>query len=327
MKTRIKPQLLFTHLTHFTPSLHSRLAKFTGHLILPPTIARHGIVYICPICASNFIAFSEEENSLIDTEEFTLDHIPPESVGGKLKSVVCKSCNNQAGHKYDHIIKQQLTELLFNKRIPQSSLKAYSIIEGVDERKFNGSISIREDREIEISLQTGGKIKDPKLLEWLKDPGKNFSIKTTFQQADLNLVGKAYLKIAYLACFNHWGYDFVFSQTGLEIRKILTGNAIYPIENTPLIISDDPNLINKIPLDISLIKKPISRQSFLVTFPIYLKEYECEFIASVIIPKNGEWDKLSTLNSDLKEVIPIEYTFEILFKPMLNKIYNDYTME
>lgn len=45
-------------------------------------------VYLCPICLNQVIYI--KDNVLHLTEEFTGDHYPPESVGGRKKALVCK---------------------------------------------------------------------------------------------------------------------------------------------------------------------------------------------------------------------------------------------
>lgn len=48
--------------------------------------------YLCPLCLSSF------GESALESGDLTLEHVPPESQGGKGIILTCKGCNNRAGH-------------------------------------------------------------------------------------------------------------------------------------------------------------------------------------------------------------------------------------
>ncbi len=64
-------------------------------------------LYACPSCKRLLPV------TALDTGELTLEHVPPDSVGGKGIALTCKSCNSTAGHTVDAAIhgRKRLTDL------------------------------------------------------------------------------------------------------------------------------------------------------------------------------------------------------------------------
>ena len=50
----------------------------------------------CPICLRSFTRDAAEKGQTV-----TLEHVPPETLGGSVKCLTCKPCNNSAGRKLD----------------------------------------------------------------------------------------------------------------------------------------------------------------------------------------------------------------------------------
>ncbi|MBI2907926.1 MAG: hypothetical protein HYX92_09750 [Chloroflexi bacterium] len=51
--------------------------------------------YICPLCMRGFLPAALDENVL------TLEHVPPQALGGKRILLTCCECNNRAGRELD----------------------------------------------------------------------------------------------------------------------------------------------------------------------------------------------------------------------------------
>ena len=157
-----------------------------------------------------------------------MDHFPPENVGGKLKAIVCKPCNSRAGHDYDYITKEFLNELGFHKRIPFSiiEIKKQTITDIVG--RYSGTIGIDVTGGIEFSFKPKPNYKAPPLDKFLAENlhTPNWKAEVTVPQVDKEKVSKALLKAAYLTCYNHWGYVFIFSDTAQYIRQTLAGSKL-----------------------------------------------------------------------------------------------------
>ena len=51
--------------------------------------------YVCPLCMRAFTRYA------LAAKELTLEHVPPESLGGRRLVLTCRHCNNRAGAKVD----------------------------------------------------------------------------------------------------------------------------------------------------------------------------------------------------------------------------------
>ena len=52
--------------------------------------------YLCPLCLDVLLTVDEFE-----TGELTVEHVPPEALGGRDLVLTCKACNNHAGSNFD----------------------------------------------------------------------------------------------------------------------------------------------------------------------------------------------------------------------------------
>jgi hypothetical protein len=174
-----------------------------------------------------------DDSSLFTTGvEFSLDHLPPESVGGFEKVVVCKVCNNFAGTNYEASLKQKFEDMSFNTRTPGATAKAKSAIRNVPGR-YSSKVTIRPEGQFDISFKPNPKAHVPHLDKWLAESPNDptWTADVTMPYADETKVSRSMLKAAYLYCFTAWGYEFAFSYTGSKIRRIICYTDEYPLKN------------------------------------------------------------------------------------------------
>lgn len=75
-------------------------------------------LYICPCCRVGF-----PEDAVDDERGLTLEHVPPEAMGGRGMLLSCQRCNNNAGSKFekhsvDHYRFDNLMEVSIPKGVP-----------------------------------------------------------------------------------------------------------------------------------------------------------------------------------------------------------------
>jgi hypothetical protein len=175
---------------------------------------------LCPLCLQ---AYSEDAIDL-EEPELTEEHIIPESLGGKLVTLSCKSCNSTHGSKLDSHLVQMMRS--------QDSLA------GLGTLPLKGRIGIAENQlpaQFDVSDRTfrvgGGK---PAVVD---------EIKNMFQQGridsiDLNfslgyIPGRAYLallRIAYLAMFRELGYPYILSPAAGVVREMISRSELPPAD-------------------------------------------------------------------------------------------------
>lgn len=84
-----------------TPSLKERLFECYAANLSACEPGLHG-VFRCPICLREF------GREAIDSNEVTKEHVPGESLGGRVWTLTCRDCNNAAGSE----LESELTERL-----------------------------------------------------------------------------------------------------------------------------------------------------------------------------------------------------------------------
>jgi hypothetical protein len=109
---------------------------------------------LCPICWQMF-----ERTHLDDPQTLTLDHVPPESLGGKDADgvLLCGNCNHSLGSKVDRPLKQTMQAADFAAGSPGSSVNArlsLGKMSGID-------VEIRNSEEGALKILIDGRRVNP----------------------------------------------------------------------------------------------------------------------------------------------------------------------
>ncbi len=216
---------------------------------------------ICPICTGVFYEYDLKKSA---ENHLTLEHVPPESVGGKVRALVCKDCNTKSGTLLDSHLNKMFDHEDFVKRTPNSEF--YTKI------SHNGSIvsskvRITGDRTVVFDLDT--KHSNPKYTENITNhfkslnPEKKFQLQmagiTNMRNANISL-----LRIAYLQLFSTFGYCILLIPGLKKVREQIMN----PDEK---ILPDWYSLGYKFSGEdcgISIITEPVELRSFLVIFDL-----------------------------------------------------------
>ena len=75
--------------------------------------------YACPTCCE---VFFEKDLSPQLPLYLTLEHVPPESMGGKGMTLTCNKCNSKSGSDLDKVLLTYLEELDFKTFLPNSKI-------------------------------------------------------------------------------------------------------------------------------------------------------------------------------------------------------------
>ncbi len=175
--------------------------------------------FICPLCLKLFNVgqLGEQVNSYI-----TIEHVPPEILGGKPIVLTCKDCNSTCGHDVDVYLRNEIEHLeraYFNG--PKGHFSKYS----------HGGVEVNaitnEDKDGTVNISIERKRNSPIVF--------NTFIESVDASADdLNIDGRlilgdhkrnvikadiAILKSAYLYAFYKLGYKYILSTKLDAIRK------------------------------------------------------------------------------------------------------------
>lgn len=302
-ETSVKKETLKAYLFTYFKSLNKFPDKYLSLFFVDPINPPEHFAYLCPLCLKNGIIV-ERTIGIGMHDEFSLDHFPPESVGGFQTMLVCKKCNNEAGKLYDFSLKEKIQNMAFHNKVPSASLKSKSKITDVT-GNYPSKLTIDEKGEMEISLKPFEKIHAPYLDEFIEYSKTNsdYKIDLTFKIPDESKVFKALLKTAYLACFELWGYDFIFSETGEIIKSVLNGEAEYPVKNIFFWVGDSikENKIEHFPLGVCYLKDPAEFKSFTVNIRVVDTETGYGNMAVILIPgpNKEDWENLNHIEATI----------------------------
>jgi len=215
--------------------------------------------FLCPLCLRLFL------RSELDEQDLSLDHVPPQSVGGTKCTLTCTSCNNEAGKTLDSALKRKLAIEDFQAGILGARLdvrfspgediwlpaKAHRHQPGglILEDFLNPKRSHPDDRQHAQELLATG-VPDVQIQHL--QPG--------WRRIDVAL-----LRIAYLYAFSVLGYGLILNPIIQKVREqvnkpekhILPGRWMLPVKSPP------PSTIS-----LNVVRMPEYLQSFLVIFEL-----------------------------------------------------------
>ena len=114
MNKKVTKEILLKHFGYFGQSLSKFSDKYQKEIFKESNNIPQHAIYFCPLCLKNHIIALE--SGIYYTSEFSLDHYPPQNVGGKDTILTCKTCNNNAG----------TYEVELEKKMDYEALKNYS---------------------------------------------------------------------------------------------------------------------------------------------------------------------------------------------------------
>lgn len=311
-------ETLLKHISdYFDPSLKHFPQKYLKLFLNDGDLIPIHVAYLCPLCITNIIIVLYEEKEVRATANFDLDHYPQKSIGGESTILVCKACNNRAGHNYEFALKDHLYLSSFSRDKDSHKVVVKSSIPNVG--IFKSKLWKNENGEWEISLKPKADIKIKPLDEWIE-----YSKTNTDWTMQINIpspqdihINKGMIKTAYLYCFALWGYEFAFSKAGDLFRMILSDKMDYPISVLPLKLDKEatPNY-DSIPTGVCYISKPEELKSLVVNIRVKDKVKGLESIHPVFIP-NPTKTGIEDLNK-IQKVMNDNITGDISITPLLS---------
>jgi hypothetical protein len=197
-------------------------------------------VFICPLC---YQIFTRDKIK----SDLSLAHVWPDSLGGKLKTLACKPCNNQKiGSKLEsHLVKSienPYKERLFPDAESNKSLGIKTSIANIDNQdRLQDRLNILRDRAFASFTQSFTQQKNghfsycaerlflieidsttsnTNILRWRVEEGQSFTIQTT-ETFIQNRVDLTYLHFAYMSLFHYFGYEWIFTPFAQKIKQQL----------------------------------------------------------------------------------------------------------
>ncbi|MBI5929811.1 MAG: hypothetical protein HY862_10910 [Chloroflexi bacterium] len=240
--------LYSTNLTRVREALGSQLH-------VEPAI--DGIMF-CPICLR---IFSCED---LQSGDLTLEHVPPEKLGGKIRTVTCKKCNNDNGTLLDsHLIRKVQLDGFF-AGTSQSPIDVEVDISD----SIRMPVNLFHDQHSNFTIVPPRKIqkKQSHLVEAFTKQvteGKVQKVHIRGRAYKNFNVNKALLRVGYLWAFSVFGYGFIIGPNLKEIRSQIREMS-QPVQS-PTWSSLEYDIPDKF-LGINVIKSPKEALAFFVVF-------------------------------------------------------------
>ena len=175
-------------------------------------------LYYCPICSLGY-----PESSAITGDSLTIEHIPPESAGGKPILLTCRNCNSLAGHTVDVSVSSknkfaEFENIMFGEdkgTIPFATLSLGDL-----------QIATSIHKENSLDIRPLEKANSPTIIDKYKKHLMNHSHDLQFKLSishkyDSRLFKLSYLKSAFLLLFAWLGYRYAFDTRLNGVRQQL----------------------------------------------------------------------------------------------------------
>jgi hypothetical protein len=222
---------------------------------------------LCPLCLN---LYNRSTLTNEDTKNpLTLEHIPPEKLGGKPKILTCKQCNNKSGNKLDVALIEHLKMQPFFKLQDGAEVKLPKVTINHDDGKITSSATLRLEKKNTFFFKLNIRDKEEprqKAFETLHTK-KNIQTDFHFHSPNIKLVQIALLRIAYLKAYQRFGAIFIANAKYNSIRE--------QIKNPEKEILPSFGVIHPEKVTIKegmyVIQGPDKYKSLLVTFPITQK--------------------------------------------------------
>lgn len=217
--------------------------------------------FICPIC---FKLFTRQALSKEYADHLSLEDVPPRSLGGRVSTLTCKVCNNQAGSQLENHLRKKLRADEFFEGVPGVPIETH--FEPAPSVDLAAVTQLAGDRSIEVICDPDRS--DPGALDrfYALSPETAMSSFTLrfLPGYKINRPEAALLRIAYLLAFSQFGYGFLMNPNLVQVRQQIQHSAEKLLPSWGLLRSDFPDEL----AGISVIDEPPSLRSFLVVFDL-----------------------------------------------------------
>jgi hypothetical protein len=277
-------------------------------------------IFVCPTCFRYF-----RRNALdMDESPITIEHVPPESLGGLPITLTCRICNNWAGRELESSLCHLLDVLEFSSGIPGASVDAR--VEFRDIAVVNAELEFRPN--MHLTIGTSEDRTNPEEILKLKSSAGNNPPELVFnfrgkrgRQIKAKRAECAILRIAYLFAFAQFGYAFIMPSPISQVRSqfLNPDEEILPFWGIARAdhLSDDY-------LGVCFVRKPDSLRSFACVFDLVTSLSKHRYIVLLPGPENLSTDVYITISKQESELanydlqlLPLQADKRLLTDPSL----------
>lgn len=214
----------------------------------------------CPIC---FRVFDRSMMSYL-----SLEHVPPKSLGGKVRTITCTECNNKAGAHLEGHLTNSVKFTGFLQGVPGAEFNATYTVNGSD---FPLQATVRHPNPHNWHLIGDPKRTKPGEIERaeakLREDTEDACFTIHFEPFIPSRSDIAVLRIAYLWAFSVFGYSFLIDRNLEIIRQQINSPRTKILSADWIITADFPDEL----IGINMIIEPEILRSFLVVVDLVEK--------------------------------------------------------
>lgn len=174
--------------------------------------------FICPLCRRifNIGQLREKVNDYI-----TIEHVPPENLGGKPIVLTCKDCNSTCGHDLDVYLRNEMEHherAYFNGSKGHFSKYCYGGVEvnAITNEDKDGTIDIRIERKLNSPIAFDSFCES--VISFVNDLRIDGHLILGDHRKNAKMAYIAMLKSAYLYAFYKFGYKYILNSKLDAIR-------------------------------------------------------------------------------------------------------------
>ncbi|MCD9019157.1 HNH endonuclease [Parachryseolinea silvisoli] len=246
-------------------------------------------IIICPICFHTFKESDIKRSG--DKNYLTIEHVPPQYLGGRTEVLTCYKCNN--------LFSEFDKELVYVPHRQDSTVVNWRAKLKAGEDKF-GAITEFDFNTNTIKFTLSNNDDLTKFIESFKGKNQfNFEVKDKTKAVGTNL-----LKIAYLLAFHKFGYGLIMQPQYNFIRAQIQSPYETILDNHGVVHFNDGL---DLPDGVYVVKQPKEFVSLLVRFRL-TKQDGTANVYSVHLPSPavdvvGFYKRLSTIPKGVKYVV------------------------
>lgn len=258
-----------------TYSTNLELLKQSGYF---PFEAKINSGYICPLC---FKIFDKEALQEKYDDRLTLEDVPPQALGGNVKLLTCKICNNTQGSSLDKHLKEQLVTRDFLSGTPNVKRRARFTVN--EKWNIGGTIHFTKEEGFRL-IPIKGNSHEKHFKKLFKEGGIDIS-KIDFKvsgEYESRRADVAKLRAAYLWLVSEFGYASLYNPHMHTVRKQILNP--YQQELNAFTISD----VDFPSEGVCIITEPDELKSYAVAFNLKTDKKNRKFV--VLLPGPTEPD-------------------------------------
>lgn len=247
--------------------------------------------YVCPLCNKIYdrSAFSPEY-----ADQLTEEHFPPGKLGGSVKILTCKICNNTHGSKLESHLKEHLLTQDFLKGDKKASRPARFFTDGKYDiggkiYKTSTGFHFKAVRQISNHDHYDALFRDDK-----PDINKiDVTVTGLYKRRKAEI---ALLRIAYLWLYSEFGFAIMYNSNMHKIREQIQNPEKRIIESLKSIELDYPDEME----GINILTKPKVLQSYVALFKTETNSKVRKHVVFLPGPKDNGMDIYSRLENQGK---------------------------